>query len=72
MLKLRLWSSWISAIAGFDFLFTGMLIDKIARFPQYRGPVLLATKQPEILLRFQLDVPTIQALRARISTRGSG
>ena len=72
MLKLRLWSSWISAIAGFDFLFTGMLIDKIAPFPQYRGPVLLATKQPKILLRFQLDVPTIQALRARISTQGSG
>ena len=72
MLKLRLWSSWISAIAGFDFLFTGMLIDKIARFPQYRGPVLLATKKPKTLRRSRLDVPTIQALRAHISTRGSG
>ena len=72
MLKLRLWSSWISAIAGFDFLFTGMLIDKIAWFPRYGGLVRLATKQPKILRHFQLDVPTIQALRARISIRGFG
>ena len=72
MLKLRLWLAWIRLIVGFDFVFTGMLVNKIAWFPRYGGLVRLATKQPKILRHFQLDVPTIQALRARISTRGSG